>query len=253
MKHIITAVLLALAFAAGLLLPQIFMEWQDRKLATPQLVSVTEPTLEWDSGKGLRQDIEEHTGEEVAHRLALFQAGPQATFPIGTATTDEMIWAASRAVEFLNMVCEAEPVINHSEAEFQLAWFEDGTTVAFWTAFVQFNDRWICIMTIDAETGAILQAIINPNGADLSELFPGSFERAAIEPGTSFEGLVSLRFCDALGHFMGRNDGVVNPVIPSIKFGTAYVTFADHADLRVETFFTVDLDGINFNNPGQYG
>lgn len=248
MKHIITAILLALAVAAGLLLPEVFMEWQDKELERPQLVSVTEPTLEWNPSK--RESATVVTSEDIAHRLELFGAGPATAVPIGTATTDEVIWAASRAVEFLSMACEVMPDVEMSDAEYQLAWFPDGTTVNFWTAFVYFNDSWRCIITIDAESGAILQVIVNPNGANLAELFPESFERAATEPGTYFEELVAQRFCDALGFFMGRNDGGENPVIPSLKSGDVTVTFSDDPDLQVETFFIVDLvEGIRFNHP----
>ena len=251
MKHIFTAVLLALAVVAGQLLPEVFMEGKDQELETPQLLSVTEPTLEWNPSK--EQAAAEVTSEEIVHRLKLFGVGPAATVPIGTDTTDDVIWAAGRAVEFLSMACEVMPIVEVSAAEYELAWFEDGTTVAFWTALVQFNDTWICIMTIDAETGAILQAVIHPNGADLAELFPDSFAQAGVEYDLSFENLVSRRVCHALGHFMGRTDGGANPVVPAMESGLAYVTFADREDLQVEVQFIVDLeDGIRFNMSGQY-
>lgn len=248
MKHIITAIFLALAVAAGLLLPEAFMDWKDRELEIPQLVSVTEPTLEWNPSKAQSSE-EEVSGEEIARRLALFQDGPQVTVPIGNYTDDEMVWAASRAVDFLNMVCETEPDIYSADAEYQLAWFEDGTAFPFWTAYVSFNGSWRCLMTIDGESGATLQCIINPNGKDLSELFPESFERAATEPDTYFEELVAQRFCDALGFFMGRNDGGENPVSLSKEPDSVYISFADDPSVSVTVRLYVDLvDGIWFNH-----
>lgn len=252
MKHLLTALLLALAVAAGLLLPELAMEWQDSALETAQTIELPEPVLEWDPSKPELASVV--TSEDIARRLELFEIGPATAVPIGTATTDDVLWAASRAIEFLNLACEVEPDVAIGDAEYQLAWFEDGTTVNFWTACVGFNGSWVCIMTIDAESGAILQCILNGNGADLAELFPDSFTRAANEPGASFEELVTERFTDALGYFMGRNDGGANPVMPGPEPGLVTVTFADTPELAVPAFFTVDLtEGINFNNPGQFG
>lgn len=244
MKHIITAVLLALAVAAGLLLPEVFMEWQDRELETPQLVSVTEPTLEWDSSKGLSQESEEFSGGEIARRLALFQDGPQVTVPIGNYTKDDVLWATERAMAFLNMVLEVEPQVFNSGSEYQLAWFEDGTTIPFWTTYVNFHGDCAFIVNIDAETGAILQCLINPNSIDLSELFPESFERCS----TSFEKLVAQRFCDALGYFLGGNDRGENSVSLSEEPDSVSISFADGSDVSVILYVDL-LDGIWFNHP----
>lgn len=253
MKQILTILLLVCAIVVGLMMPGLWLGWQDRSLETAQTIALSEPVLEWDSSKGLSREGE-ITSEEIAWRLKLFETGPAVTVPVGTATTDDVIWAASRAVAFLNMICEAEPDIYSADAEYQLAWFEDGTTFPFWTAYVNFNGSWRCLMTIDGESGAILECFINPNGKDLAELFPESFERASNEPDTSFEELVSQRLCDALGFFMGRNDGGANPVIPGEYPSSVYVTFADDPDLSMTLFFSVDLvEGINLNYPAAYG
>lgn len=249
MKHIIIAILLALAVAAGLLLPEVFMEWQDRELETPQLVSVTEPTLEWDSSKGLPQESEEFTGGEIGRRLALFQDGPHVTVPIGNYTKDDVLWATERAMVFLNMVLEVEPQVFNSGSEYQLAWFEDGTTIPFWTTYVNFHGDCAFIVNIDAESGAILQCLINPNAIDLSELFPESFERAATKPDTCFEELVAQRFCDALGYFLGGNDRGESSVSLSEEPDSVYINFADGSDTSVVVRLYVDLvDGIWFNH-----
>lgn len=248
MKHIITAILLALAVAAGLLLPEVFMEWQDRELETPQLVSVTEPTLECNPSKAQSSE-EEISSEEIARRLVLFQAGPQVTVPIGTGTADDAQRATDRAMEFLNMVLEVQPEVLNSGSEYQLAWFEDGTTVPFWTTYVNFRGDCAFIVNIDGESGAILQCLINPNAIDLSELFPESFERGSTQPDTSFEELVAQRFCDALGYFMGRNDRGANPVSLSEEPDSVYISFADGSAASVMVRLYVDLvDGIWFNH-----
>lgn len=249
MKHIITAVLLALAVAAGLLLPEVFMEWKDRELETPKLISVTEPTLEW-AGQGTKAELEGVTGEELAQRLTLFENGTPISVPLGTATTDEVLWAGSRAIEFLNMLFEVEPGISNSGAEYQLAWFEDGTTVPFWTAWVEFNGNWRCIMTMDGESGAILQCVINPNEQALAELFPESFERAGGNPDAHFEREIAQRFCDTLCFFMGRNDGGETPVWLPEEAGIVCIAFEDASDVFVEANLRVDiLGGIWFNQP----
>lgn len=248
MKHIITAILLALAVAAGLLLPEVFMDWKDRELETPQLVSVTEPTLEWDESEGLSQKVAEITSEEIARRLALFQDGPQVTVPIGNYTKDDVLWATERAMAFLNMVLEVEPQVFNSGSEYQLAWFEDGTTIPFWTTYINFHGDCAFIVNIDAESGAILQCLINPNAIDLSELFPESFERGSTEPDTYFEELVAQRFCDALGHFLGGTERRENSVTLSEEPDSVYISFADGSDASVRLY--VDLvDGIWFNHP----
>lgn len=249
MKHIITAILLALAIAAGLLLPEVFMKWQDQELEIPQLVSVTEPTLEWDESEGLSQKAAEITGEEIARRLALFQDGPQVTVPIGNYTKDDVLWATERAMAFLNMVLEVEPQVFNSGSEYQLAWFEDGTTIPFWTTYINFHGDCAFIVNIDAESGAILQCLINPNAIDLSELFPECFERAATEPDSYFEELVSQRFCEALGYFLGGNDRGESSVSLSEEPDSVYISFADGSDVSVSVRLYVDLvDGIWFNH-----
>lgn len=249
MKHIITAILLALAVAAGLLLPEAFMEWKDRELEIPQLVSVTEPTLEWNLSKAQSSE-EEITSEEIARRLALFQDGPQVTVPIGNYTKDDMLWAIERAMAFLNMVLEVEPQVFNSGSEYQLAWFEDGTTIPFWTTYVNFHGDCAFIVNIDAESGAILQCLINPNAIDLSELFPESFERAATETDTYFEELVSQRFCEALGYFLGGTDRGDNSVSLSEEPDSVYISFTDDPAASVMVRLHVDLvDGIWFNHP----
>ena len=249
MKHIITAILLALAVAAGLLLPEVFMDWKDRELETPQLVSVTEPTLEWNPSKTQLSE-EEIGGEEIARRLALFQDGPQVTVPIGNYTKEDTLWVTEQAMAFLNMVLEVEPQVFNSGSEYQLAWFEDGTTIPFWTTYINFHGDCAFIVNIDAESGAILQCLINPNAIDLSELFPESFERAATEPDTYFEEQVSQRFCDALGYFLGGNDRGENSVSLSEEPDSVYISFADGSDTSVMVRLYVDLrDGIWFNHP----
>lgn len=253
MKHIFTAILLALAVVAGLLLPQGYIHWQDHRLQTPQVVEITEPTLTWNPSKS--QDVEKAlTEEDIAQKLKLMEIGPSTMVPLGNATTDEVLWAASRAIEFLNVVFEVPPDIHGADAEYTLAWFESSrTTLKLWTAWVEFNGNWTCLLIMDGESGAILQAVIHPNGADLAELFPESFDQAGVEYDLSFENLVSRRVCHALGHFMGRTDGGANPVVPAMESGLAYVTFADREDLQVEVQFIVDLeDGIRFNTIGQY-
>lgn len=248
MKHIITAVLLALAVAAGLLLPEVFMEWQDKELETPQLVSVTEPTLEWNPSKAQSSE-EEISSEEIARRLTLFQGGPQVTVPIGTFTNDDMLRATERAMAFLNMVLEVEPQVFNSGSEYQLAWFEDGTTIPFLTTYINFHGDCAFIVNIDAESGAILQCLINPNAIDLSELFPESFERISTQSDTSFEELVAQRFCDALVYFMGGNDRGENLVSLSEEPDSVYINFADGSVASVMVRLYVDLmDGIWFNH-----
>lgn len=257
MKRVLmTGLLLLLAVAVGLMLPGAVLTLQDRSLNQPESLTVTEPTLVLeDPSKSQEADAAaEPDSEAIAERLQYFETGPSVSMPLGTATTDDVLWATSRAVEFLNLACEEMPDVSLSEAEYQLAWFEDGTTIPFWTAYVEFNDTCRCIMTIDGESGAILQLIIKPNGADLAELFPESFRKAATEPDADFEKLVAQRFCDALGYFMGRNDGGPNPVTPIAGKGAVTVSFADRSDIQIELFFTVDLsEGINFNNPREYG
>lgn len=245
MKHIITGILLTLAIAAGLFLPEAFMNWQDQVMETPELVPVTEPTLQWNPSKA-QTAREEIDGEEIARRLMLFQSGPQVNVPIGNYAKDDVLWATERAMDFLNMVLEVEPQIFNSGSEYQLAWFEDGTTIAFWTTYVNFHGDCAFIVNIDAESGAILQCFINPNLIDLSELFPESFTRAAEEPDTDFEALVAQQFCDALCFFMGydEEEGFVwttaEPNAININFPDTSVTVMLYVDY---------LEGIRFNVP----
>lgn len=250
MKRIITAVLLALAVAAGLLLPEVFMAWKDRELDTPQMVSVTEPTLEWDPNKGARQDAAVVTGEEIAHRLELFGNSQPVTVPVGTANSEDLLWATSHAIDFFNELFETQLEVYDSGAEYQLAWFEDGTTFPFWTAYILFSQDCVCLLNFDAESGAILYCTVNLNGHDLGEFFPESFEQAAKNPNTSFEDLVTQRFCDTLCFFMGRNDGGETPVWLPEDSGIAYISFEDAPDASVVAVgLRVDLlEGIWFNH-----
>lgn len=248
MKHILTAVLLALAVAAGLLLPEVFMEWKDRELETPQLVSVTEPTLEWNPTKA-QSSREEVSGAELARRLELFGNSQPVTVPVGTANAEDLLWATSHAIDFFNALFETQLEVYDSGAEYQLAWFEDGTTFPFWTAYILFSQDCVCLLNFDAESGAILYCTVNLNGHDLGEFFPESFEQAAENPNTSFEDLVAQRFCDTLGFFMGSNDGGETPVWLPEESDVVCITFEDAPDASIVTNLRVDLlDGIWFNH-----
>ena len=163
----------------------------------------------------------------------------------------------AQAIRVRNRLCrkepllfEVEPGIANSSAEYQLAWSEDGTTVPFWTAWVEFNGNWRCLMTIDGESGAILQCSINPNGQALAELFPESFERSGGNLDAHFERLIAQRFCDTLGFFMGRRDGGADAVWLPEEADVVCIAFEDAPDASVAVRFRVDLlEGIWFNQP----
>lgn len=248
MKHIITALLLALAVAAGLLLPEVFMEWQDQKLETPQLVSVTEPVLEWNTAKA--SAAAEITNDVLIHRLELFGTQSPVTVPIGTATTEDIDRVINLSNAFLEQAIEADLDIDYHGSDLQLAWFEDNTAVPFWTVYAEFNGSWICILTIDDDTGAVLQCALNGNGAYLAELYPACFEEASSEPDTHFEDLAAAQFCKALGLFWGGSNGEEAAVVYDAASGTVSVSFPAGSELSAPLLFTVDpAEGIWFNRP----
>lgn len=250
MKHILTALLLALAVLVGAMMPGVWLAFQDETLRIPQTIELAEPTLEWNPNKGALQEAEEVTGEVIARRLELFGNSQPVTVPVGTENADDALWATNRAVEFFSMLFETQLEVYDSGAEYQLAWFDDGTTFPFWSAYVIFDQGCVCLLNFDGESGAILQCVINPNGHDLSELFPESFVASAQEPEISFESRVALRFCDALGYFMGRNDGGQNPVELTDEPNCVSITFTDAPEVSATAMLYVDLaDGIWFNHP----
>lgn len=227
---------------------------QDRSLQAPQTLAIAEPSLEYHPDKSQEAaEAEENKSEAFALRLAYFESGPSVTVPLSTVDSLQQGWAIQLGTEFLSQACDVPLGISFTYADYQLAWFEDGTTFPFWTVYIEFNGSWVCIMTIDAETDGILQFILKPNGADLAELFPESFHKAANEPNSYFEELVSQRICDALNQHMESTDMTTCLVSPGEDPSTLLLTFSDVSGLTTPLFFAVDLvEGINFNNPAQY-
>ena len=257
MKLLLSISLLICAILLGLMMPELWLSWQDQSLETTQTIELSEPFLEWNPTKGTpaaELTAAELTAAELARRLTLFKTGPEVVLPVDTATKDDEQWATSCATEFLVLICEAQPEALFVEAEYRLAWFTDGTIVNFWTVYVHFNGDWLGVITIDEGSGAILQCSLSSDESDLAEMFPESFERAANESNTGFEDLVCQRFFDALRCFMEQGDGGLNPVISDWVGHNLTIGFEDDPDIAVSLFFIVDPNwGINFNIPGYYG
>ena len=254
MKHIITALLLTLAVCVGLLLPELSMQLQDRSLQAPQTLEIAEYSLNYHPGLSQEAaEVEESKSETFALRLAYFENGPAVTVPLSSVDSVQQGWAIQLGKAFLTQAFDVPLEVTFSHADYQLAWFEDGTTFPFWTVYIEFNSNWVCIMTIDAETEGILQFILNPNGADLAELFPNSFHKAANEADSYFEELVSQQICEAITHHMESVNMSTCQFSPGEDSGTALLSFSDVPGLTTPVFFMVDLvEGINFNTPTQY-
>ena len=254
MKHIITALLLALAVGVGLLLPEVSMQLQDRSLQAPQTLEIREYSLDYHPGLSQEAaETEKNKSEVFALRLAYFESGPAVTVPLSSVDSVQQGWAIQLGTAFLTQACDVPLEVTFSHADYQLAWFEDGNTFPFWTVYIEFNGSWVCIMTIDAETEGILQFILSPNGADLAELFPNSFHKAANEADSYFEELVSQQICEAITHRMESVNMSTCQFSPGEDSGTALFSFYDDLGLMTEVFFVVDVaEGINFNNPAQY-
>lgn len=250
MKHIVTALLLILAVLAGLVLPGVWLDYQDKTMDVAQTVELTEPTLEWGGNEESLQQITEITGAELARRVRLFASGTFMLFPFERASDEEMQWVGGCAAEFLHMLFEVPPEIQNLEAEYQIAWFEDGTTVPVWTVTVLFNRSWSGIITMDGECGAILQCAIQPNGSAFDELFPESCHRAVEDPKTALQDLVLQRFCDTLGSFMGGNQGAGKTIWLTTGPDSVYFNFEDAPTASVMARLYVDsIGGVWFNHP----
>lgn len=249
MKRIILPLVTVLAVILGALLPKGFLYAQDRHLLAPISYSVEEPMLQYGevpTGGTAAVFGLDNSSDAIAWRLSCFQAGAPTVVPLQSTQTG--IWA-KRAIMFLSAVCEVSVKINVLEAVYRLALFGDGTAVPFWLIYAEFNDHWQCTMAIDVVSGIILSFELHSGSADLSALFPISFEQGAVTPGTDFEALATRRFTDALGDFMAP----FGSVQPGPEPDTVTVHFADTPELQLSLLFTLDLmEGIVFNNPTQF-
>ena len=249
MKQILIVFLLIPAVIAGLMMPDLWLVIQDKNLEAPQITELSDATLDW-VGPDPQAEFPIVTGEEVVRRLRLIESGASVMIPLD-ATTDEALRISTQVTDFLNMLCEAPPDIHGAQAEYILAWFEpENAALPHWTAFAEFNHGWSCLITIDGESGAILQCIIIPNENGLDELFPVSFTRSAEEPDTYFESLIAQRFCDTLSHFMGSNNEEIPTVWTTEDTNSININFTDASSASFTGMLYVDLmDGILFNHP----
>lgn len=250
MKRILIALLLLLALIVGFVMPELWLNWEDKTLESVQIIDLSEPVLKWEGNKSADQIQEsEISGEEIAYRLRLFESGPEISIPQSTVDSTDTEWVSEHAVAFLTELFEIEPSISGFYIDYRFAWFENGMTVPIWSVEIAFNDHWHCAIDIDEASGAITRCIIQSNGQSFATLFPESFELSGCDEFSPyFKSQVAMAFCEALQKAMCYYDGVSVSAWPTPDYNGVNIAITDQQTAAITTALNVyPPEGIWFN------
>lgn len=228
MKRILIALALLLAPVVGFVMPELWLGLQDKTLETVEIIDLSEPVLEWASDKSAEDIWEsEISGEEIAYRLLLFGLGPEISIPQTMDSSDSGSWASEHAIRFLTNLFEVEPYISDVFTEYRYAWFENGIIIPIWSVEITFNDRWLCAIDIDEESGVIMRCMIQSNSLSFAPLFPNCFESSGYDEfGSQFMEQVATRFCETLQQAMCYYDGISVSTRPTVDYNGVNITIA---------------------------
>lgn len=253
MKRVLIFFLFLLPVIAGLFMPDLWFHWQDNTPQEAQSIDLSEPVLSFDANKSSRDNTEitELTGKELAHRLQLFESGPNISLPQTAGQFEDTTWVYDHALNFLNALFDAPPKVTGYIAQCRFAWFEEGFTIPIWTVEMVFNGDCQCILDIDRESGLILRSVIHSFGEPFEALFPEAFAPGDGEGGDyAFRAQVSQRFCDALEDIMSHYGDIAVSVWPTTEVGGVNISFTDDEITSITAPLLVYPGvGIWFNYP----
>lgn len=200
-QKILTAFLLLLALAVGLLLPQIAMITTDRSLyGQTETVDMEEVSLLFtqdESGQGLY----------LIDKITAFQNGDPSIVLIGTDTAEDYDNAIAIATEALNTMMGNPPAYTNASANYELAYFSEDLAFPVWDVWLIFGDSGTANMILDDATGAILSMYIWDGGPSLDVLF-SRYRQDAEAMGIDFEQRLSMHIAAVLSGLLGDSEPV---------------------------------------------